>query len=192
MYTIETKEKEYKGFTIRVNIHRDEFNGQPWKEHDCHGEVVERRSREDKAPGERILNDARHGVYCYDFAGTIKRAKAEGWGIKHSDKCALASRLNKTVPQLTAGEIITEAVRLDFEHLRGWLNDEWQWVGYTAEIWQDGEKTQDADASCWGFESTGMDYVYESAFGEVECEVDKMAASQANVEQFALELCAFA
>jgi hypothetical protein len=127
-------------------------------------------------------------VLCYDWNASLAKAKAEGWGLNESRKLTLASRLKKDIASLTKGEIVAEAVRLDFEHLRGWLNDEWQWVGYTAEIWQDCEKVQDTVASCWGFESTDMEYVYESAFGEAECEVDKLASERASLEQFALEL----
>lgn len=74
--------------TIRVGGHAfafktepDDSTGAPWEEHDGHGPVTgwERRN---KAPGELILNEDRHGrKRFYDFAAACKIARRDGWGF---------------------------------------------------------------------------------------------------------------
>lgn len=100
--------------TVRCNVTRDECQGAPWKECDGHGDVTE-WERRDKRPGERVLCVDRSAKRYYDFAGAVKKARAEGWDAPPY----------KTG---TKGEQAVRAVEADFKFLRGWCNDEWQYV----------------------------------------------------------------
>lgn len=163
-----TKTKTVDGYTIHIHVHHDEDMGEPWKEHDGHG-IVSEWTRRDKQPGELVLVSDRNSKRFYDLAGTLELAKRDGWGI--GDKPKLAALAAKLGHKPTAKEIRAEAVRMDYEHLRGWCNDEWQWLGYTTTI-----ETPDGDEidgdSCWGYESDS-DYMLSEAFGNAESEIAK-------------------
>lgn len=181
-YTGEIVKQEYRGFEIHIEIHQDTDMGPPWKEHDGHG-IVSEWTQRDKQSGERVLSEARRSKRFYDFAGTVKKAKMEGWGLSDAEKSKLAASLSKDPATLTRGEITARAVELDFEHLKGWCNDEWTWQGYTAELWHNGEKHSDLSASCWGFEGTpdGMEYMLSEAMGECKAEVDEMEETASGI-----------
>lgn len=76
---------------------------------------------------------------------------------------------------LTRGEIAVEAVRLDFERLRGWCDDDWRYIGVivTPIPWGKDPKDVEIDYSyaLWRIESDAEDY-----HGEVAREL----ADQAN------------
>lgn len=178
--TIDTHEKEIPGFKLRVNVRLDNDMGAPWEEeeHDEHGAVSDWKSKDDKAPGERMMMSGDGGSYrFYDWQGAIQKAKAEGWGINNEAKQTLAKRKGKPVDALTRGEIIEAAVQADFDYLAGWANGEWHWLGYTTEYSRDGGETwEDANASCWGFGEEK--HMIESAFDELECEVRRIAENE--------------
>ena len=145
----------HKGYSVKIEVHQDEHMGPPWKEHDGHGIVSEWVSR-DKKPGELALNSDRSSKRFYDFAGSMEIAKQDGWGLNES---ALAELTAKLGAKPTRGQILHAAVMHDYEHLRAWCNDEWQWLGYTTEIEKpSGEKIDD---SCWGFDDEA--YMLEQA-----------------------------
>jgi len=69
---------------------------------------------------------------------------------------------------LTSGEIRAEAVRRDFEHLRGWATDQWHWVGVIVTLLGDDEDMDDLIAvdythALWGVEDSDPSYVREVA-----------------------------
>lgn len=69
---------------------------------------------------------------------------------------------------LTAGEIRAEAVRQDFEFLRGWANDQWHYVGVIVTLLdaddEDGRFTPiDYSHALWGIESEADKYLEEVA-----------------------------
>ena len=108
-------------------VERDDAMRAPWVEHDGHGDVRE-SMHGDKRPGEVLLHhNGRRHYWFYDWQAAMKTAKKEGWGIALDDIDPLFNRLGRPA---TAGEIRAEAVRKDFEHLRGWLRDEWSWAYY--------------------------------------------------------------
>jgi hypothetical protein len=56
-------------------------------------------------------------------------------------------------------------VQQDFDFLRGWINDDWYYVGVVCTVLDaDGEGTNETD-SCWGFES--LDDYHETAGREM-------------------------
>lgn len=141
---------EVNGKTFSVRIENDTDMGEPWKEHDIHGEVSDWTSRE-KKPGELVLCSDRGRYRYYDFAASVKKAKVDGWN---------AAPYNDNE---TKGERAAKAARADFERLRQWCNDQWYWVGIIVEeLDEEGEGTG-ASTSLWGIESDSEDYHEEVA-----------------------------
>lgn len=65
---------------------------------------------------------------------------------------------------LSEGEVRAEAVRLDFEHLRRWAADQWNWVGVVVTLLGDDEDldglvANDYGHALWGIESDGDAYL---------------------------------
>jgi hypothetical protein len=135
---------EHKGRTFRVEFPFDEFGRVPWEDCDGHGIVSDWTTR-DKKPGERVLATDRSLRRYYDYAETIKIALRDGWDaepIKTGTKRQQAER----------------AVNADFEYLRRWCNDAWQYVGVIVKHEDSGESE-----SIWGIESDSTDYLAETA-----------------------------
>ncbi len=120
------------GLTIHVDVVPDESMGAPWEEHDGHG-IVSKWTSRTKNPGEMILAKDRGNYRYYDFAETVKVARRDGWGAEGA----------------TPGERAHRAALADFNRLRDWCNDRWQWVGVVVRI-SDGPAE-----SLWGVESDG-------------------------------------
>jgi len=114
---------EHRGYSFRVRFQHDDDMREPWKEHDGHGIVSEWTSR-DKAPYERILVSDRSSCRYYDVQASTKLARKDGWGCSHSthDGKTFTSGHN------TKRAAIACAVNEDFENLRAWCNDEWEWT----------------------------------------------------------------
>lgn len=106
---------EHQGRRFSVRFERDDFMGAPWEEHDGHGIVSDWTNRP-KAPGERVLVEDRDSRRYYDVQATMARALAEGWGVADPPKGA------------TKRQIAALAVARDFEYLRAWCADEWEWL----------------------------------------------------------------
>ena len=143
--------KQIKGHDVKIEFWYDDHFGAPWVEHDGHGEIREsssRYGRPDKKPGEVIIHQSRGNYWLYDFAGAVKKAKSEGWGIEKSEG-------------LTPNQVAEAAARADLNYCRGWLQDDWHWAGYTVTLLDEGGKELDWD-SCGGMESCG-DYLKKSA-----------------------------
>lgn len=141
----DTSTMEYKGHSYTVSLHYDYDMGAPWKEHDGHGEIREsstpHRHREgSKCAGEWPMNDPdRHCTqFYYDAAATMRKARAEGWGLGPDAMTAIAARLGRAP---TRREVIAASVRADFEYCSGWVNDEWHWVWIEVEDDETGEST---------------------------------------------------
>ena len=117
-----------------------------------------RRSPQQRPPPllERRLA-GRHGK-----AGTLpgggdalEIARRDGWGLCDADKAKLAKKLGRTP---TRGDIVAEAVDRDYEHMRRWCADLWQYVGVIVTHEESGES-----ASLWGVESEDDDYLERTA-----------------------------
>ena len=196
-------EKDYKGYTITISVRDDEGHDAPWDDDDSHGPVSEWRPRDSKRPGEVVLHSDRNSCRFYDWQEAVKIAKRDGWGFlpgkldtgrdnpdtlagwarcgsyyAHSDE-----NFNRAVESVYAQHraTMTEklyaegAVKKDFEYLRGWCNDEWHYVGYTASITdEDGNSVKYSD-SCWGFDDE--EYMLEEAFDNATSEIDDIEAN---------------
>lgn len=139
---------EYEGFTLEASLEYDHHHEAPWEAEDGHGPVTgwERR---DKAPGEMVLSEGRHGLErFYDFQQAVKIAKREGWRVTGD---------NDLTPKARAAN----AALADFYRLRDWCNDEWCYVGVVVTASREGLEL--GSASLWGIESDAGDYLTEIA-----------------------------
>jgi hypothetical protein len=177
----------HNSHTITVEWHRDDSLGAPWEEHDGHGIVSDWRNHRSKAPGERVLYQDRGSCRFYDVKGTLAIARRDGWGLSDAEKEKLAKRLGR---QPTAKEITAEAVERDFQYLRRWCSDDWQWTGYNLTVTDaDGRELPGLSDSLWGIDSDSMaDYerdavttAKEAIDREIACSMDAACRDIATV-----------
>lgn len=69
-----------------------------------------------------------------------------------------AHRATHTAKSYAAG-----AAEQDFDRLRAWCNDEWQYLGVVVELLDDNGNGTGETASVWGIESDSYDYLAETA-----------------------------
>jgi hypothetical protein len=129
------------GFEFTVTHPCDDSGDAPWERCDGHGPVSD-WTRRDKRPGERILCEDRGSHRFYDWQAACKLARTEGWNAKPYD----------------APNQIERAVRADFDRLRDWCNDRWQYLGVVVTL-----KGTEHEDSLWGVESDAYDYLAETA-----------------------------
>ena len=135
---------EHKGYTFRVEFQHDQDNGAPWDECDGHG-IVSDWTRRQKAPGERLLAESRGSFRYYDIAETIKIARRDKWGP--------ATEIAGESARARAARAVNE----DYEYLRLWCSDQWQYLGVIVTHVEfdddDNEVDTDLSESLWGVES---------------------------------------
>lgn len=151
---------EQGGYTFRVRYERDDFMGEPWKEHDGHGPVSD-WTRRAKRPGERVLVQDHGSRRYYDFAEAIQIARRDDWGPEHCAVCgaeaggigtAAYGTIHASEPAdhpFTAeskGATAARAAERDFAYLRGWCADEWEWTSVTVQQLEDGEPTGEPES----------------------------------------------
>lgn len=105
----------------------DEYDdgGPPWE--DCGHGPVSGPVRRKKRPGEWLLCSEGHTHRYYDAEEAMALAMRDGWGVKDPP------------PGATRRQIAELAVRADYEHLKGWFNDEWSYRAVTVEHDETGE-----------------------------------------------------
>lgn len=135
----DAEEFEHGGYRFIRWTERDSDLREPWIEHDGHGDVVEivnyPGERVLKRPGERVLHRNGRTVWLYDWQDAARKARKD-WGATD----------------------IQAAVQADFDRMRGWLNDDWWWVGVCVQqLDKDGCPTGEVE-SLWGIESDSPDY----------------------------------
>lgn len=118
----------HKGCTVTISFETDPYSDMPWDYSEGHGPVRKsnnshRSQRSDKKPGERPLNSpGRHEYqYYYDWRKACKLAHTDGWNCEPYD----------------APNRIQRAVQSDFDYLRAYLAQDWEYVVVTVEC--DGE-----------------------------------------------------
>ena len=168
-YRLNSFDFEHAGKTFLAEIYTDEDSRAPWDNSDCHGIVSEWETRS-KRPGEWVLSEDRRARRFYDVPETMKKARADGWGLSEPALSKLCESLGRPA---TRGEIIAAAVRADFEFLRSWCNGEWQYVGVCVRaLGDDGEAIGDAfENALWGVESGDAAYIREVAI-ELASEIE--------------------
>ena len=144
----------HKGHTFNVAHIYDRDHGEPWKENDGHGVITDWIDPADAPKGARALsfdNGSTHHTRFYDWAASIKLARADKWGLPDNELAALATTLGR---KPTKADIAAEAVRRDYEYLRGWCADEWHYCGVVVTL--DGT---DIERSLWGIESNATEHL---------------------------------
>lgn len=142
---------DHKDHTFLVRIARDAFPLAPWIEYDGHGTVSDWTTRS-KRPGERVLSKDNRYVRYYDVQGTMSVALRDGWGA------------GPDVPGETRRQKAARAVEANFEYLRAWCNDEWEYVCVDVHLVDDEEEPIDGrTASLCGVESNCAEYIGEIA-----------------------------
>lgn len=175
---------DHRGHTFKVEYSRDDDMREPWKENDCHGVVSEWTSR-DKAPGERVLVEDRSHKRYYDVQASMRRARKDQWGPIHCATCgeesssdtpggwqAYAKGVHATekdhaFKRESAGQQAARAVEKDYDYLRAWCHDEWEWTNVHVILLDDDEEETNEEEWLGGCESGYRDngrYLTEVAY----------------------------
>lgn len=153
----------HKGYSFTMKLYRDDYMGEPWKEHDGHGVVSEWTSR-DKAPSEIVLCSDRSSRRYYNWAESLKLALKDGWGPGEKRQVELETAIQGRFGRgPTKGEIAVEAVKADFKHLKDWCEDRWFWCGVAVTFEKDGFSVDGYAHAVWGIESESDGYLLEMA-----------------------------
>ena len=168
-YRLESFDFDHVGKTFLAEIYTDDDMGAPWENSDCHGIVSDWETRS-KLPGEWVLCEDRRSRRFYDAQETMKKARAENWGLSEPALAKLCESLGR---QATRGEIVAASVRADFEFLRGWCNDEWHYVVVCVRATDDDGDAigEPFDNALGGIESGNGDYIREVAI-ELASEIE--------------------
>jgi len=139
-----------KELTFAVKFERDDDAGAPWENAEGHGPVTgwERR---DKHPGELVLNTDRGSKRFYDYAEACRIARRDCWdAAPYNDG-------SETKRQQAA-----KAAMADYDYLRQWCANVWEYVGVTVTLLDDdGEPTEVSD-SVWSVETFGDQHHVEA------------------------------
>jgi hypothetical protein len=157
------------GYTAFVKFPHDDDADAPWENSDGHGPVSDWTGR-DKRPGELVLCSDRGSKRYYDFAEAVRIAKRDGWDAKPYGTG-------------TKGERAHRAALADFEHLRGWCNDEWHYVGVVVEVFHNDEPI--GEDAVWCVEDAG-DYAREMAKEFIESIIAKHLAERRAMVRFGI------
>ena len=168
-YRLESFDFDHAGKTFLAEIYTDGDSCAPWGDSDGHGIVSEWETRS-KLPGEWILSEYGNDRRFYDAQETMKKARAESWGLSEPALAKLCESLGRPA---TRGEIVAAAVRADFEFLRGWCNGDWHYVGVCVRaLDDDGEAIGEPfNNALWGVESGDTAYIREVA-AELASEIE--------------------
>lgn len=143
---------EHNGLKFRYEIEPDTCHGPPWKEEGGHGPVSDWERRK-KRPHEWILREDRGSYRYYDSKAALETALKDRWGPKD--------------PALTPRQNAAEAVRRDFEYLRGWCNGDWSYVGVRVILLDVDEEDTEEDAVRGGVHSDYVDDYLEELAEEI-------------------------
>lgn len=145
---------EVDGFECVATVYHDDTQNAPWEREDGHGDVSAWTSRK-KDPSERVLCSDRHGMHrYYDFAGSVVKAREEGWG--------------GILPGVSMRNRAAKAAEEDFKVLKSWCDDEWHYSGVDVRVWLKGiPLTREYHHAVWGIQrnypGSDNDYLREVA-----------------------------
>ncbi len=170
--TIETDQLP-AGYSLRVKIEDDDINDAPWDRCDGRGAVrheYQYYGTPKLARGETILYSECGDHWIYNQGAAFVTAWRDGWGLSPDDLAKLTRTLGK---KPTRSQIRAEAVRQDMAFLRGYLSNDWNYVGVCVTL-HDADDDEIASDSLWGIESIAGDYLLEVA---AECANNCMHAA---------------
>ena len=175
---------DIRGYEVKVEITPDYDADLPWESCDGMGVIREvRRSGDDKLPGER-----RFGDYFFDVCATTKEATRDGWGLGPESMVELTLKLGRAP---TKKEITAAAVESQFQYLKAWADDEWQYYGYTVTLMQrdDADELVETDKSdscggyeCWQYDDAKNAYLYDEIRSAAEQLVKDAEMEQVEVQ----------
>lgn len=204
----------HKGRQFEARLHVDHCGEAPWDMSDGHGVVTEQVSRDkrpgewvlssghgykrfyDAADTMHIakhdgwgLGDDQKAALLQRLCAPKRMAKTVAETVQNGQRRRVVTEWETRATRspdvpLTAGEIRAEAVRLDFEFLRGWCNDEWHYCGVCVVTLDDeGEPIGDEfEHAVWGIESDADGYHREVA-AELADEICAELEASAKEEQ---------
>ena len=109
--------QEHNGRQYRVRFFYDNDHEAPWEDGDGRGIVHAVSDHADKKPGWRLLYTNRGDAWYLEWAGTIKKAKDEGWGLGDEKLAQLRATLGADP---TPGQIRERAVQMEYDFFRAW------------------------------------------------------------------------
>lgn len=132
---------ELDGVKFNWTYENDYDMDHPWVENELHGIVTSAPLRFGftKSPGQVVIHRVGSTVWVYDVKKSIELAKRDCWGLNDKAAKALQCRLGK---QPTQKQITAEAVRLDMEFCRSYLEDEVQWFSVCCWPAEDSDQKQ--------------------------------------------------
>jgi hypothetical protein len=160
----------HNGCRYHLTLERDDDATPPWERDDGHGPVSAWRPLSSKRAGERVLHADRKSARFYDFAEAVAIARRDGWDAP-------------PYGQSTPGQRAARAAEADFERLRAWCNDKWEYVGVCVRLV--GAAGSQYDHAFWGVESDCEDYI-----AEVARELDGEAAESKWAASYGIPTCA--
>ena len=128
------------GWKLVFELQYDSDYGPPWKEHDGHGEVEWVHRHLEDWEREWVLSWDGSSKLLYDYEASLEEARRDGWG--------------PGTPH--------DAVKADFDYLYGYCNEDWWYIGIIVRL-EDEQGEEIAEDSCWGFESSDMEYLTSEA-----------------------------
>jgi hypothetical protein len=168
---------EIDGFTCRATTAHDDDSDPPWSRADGHGPVSDWTQR-NPVRGEVVLNDDGGSRRLYDMNEAVKQARRESWGC------------HKPIPGETRTDRARRAAQEDFEHLKRWCDNEWDYCGVLVTVWRDNiQITGDYDHAMWGVERNcwpSSEYIMNEYLLEVANELLPEALADARARLKAL------
>lgn len=163
MESIDSFRFERHGFEFIAKLYEDDNNDAPWERDDGHGPVRTTRcfhGRPGKRAGEVVLFSERGYYVIYDAKEATALARRDGWGIQPEKRDELRQRYRQT-GNVTKRSDAALAVFEDERFLRGWLNNDWYYVGVAVQM--TGSDDDRYQYAVWGVESDCEDYIRELA-----------------------------
>ena len=158
----DTTTLQHRGLTFLVRTEPDLDAGPPWENCDGHGRVTgwEPLDAGLDPARYRLLSEDRHAARYYDFTESLRIALRDKWGVSDEEYAKLkAERTDGGEP--TPEQITYRAVVRDYEYLRAWCQDEWEYIGVIVEL--RGAEGLTPSQSLWGIESNDTAYIQEVA-----------------------------
>lgn len=150
--------RHHAGLTFIVTVFPDYDMEAPWNTGEGWGKVRngDYGKVETKKPGERIIHTNGNTAWLYDFADAMKRAKADKWGSKNA------------TPDMSPGQVAELAVKEDMQMIRGYLTNEWSYIGIVVTLADVNGKPTDESESAWGLESFDSENIEDYTKGLIE------------------------
>lgn len=136
---------KHRGYTFKVEFPYDTDMREPWSEADGHGTVSDWRSKDSKAPGERVLCTDHGRARFYDFAGAVKTARKDKWGCKHSKMVDGTFVSGHDTP----GTLAACAAESDFQYLKDWCEDRWHYLDVHVTLMKNEDEEDERNIDKW-------------------------------------------